>query len=374
MAVTRKVPVKKRRGHFPPPGPVDIPIRRRDVDRRALAIGLAGTLLFHFIFLVAVPRSLVVLDPIGSEADRLGQDLEITLADDEEQPPEPPQPRYVETNPDAPENEPDETNNFSARNQQAANETVPDELSPDKTPAREGRDDVPFDKAFAGSTERVITVQPAPATPAQRPQAGQQGSDSPAAENPPSGFDETRGEDPEGIASSVAKPAPNPKAEAEPTEGADTPQRPALPEIAPSVASPERPAPAPRPRLPRASPGPVKRQTAGVSQTGRTAVNANFGPFGDYLERMQEAIQQRWDALGRQRSISETQTRVVLEFTITREGMIRNLETVDTTSKALGTLICRTAIEQGQSYGEWSREMVALLGEDETVVFTFYYW
>ncbi len=373
MAVTRKVPVNRRRGRFPPPGPVDIQIRRRGSDRSALAIGILGTLVFHLILFIAVPRSLVVLDPVNPASDRLGEELEITLADEEPQP-EPPQPRYVETNPDAPENEPDPTSKFSARNQQAANETVPDELSPDKTPAREGLDDVPFDKAFAGSPDPAITFQPAPATPAQQPQAGQQGSDAPAAQNPPSGFDESRGEDPEGIASSVAKPAPNPSAEAEPTEGADTPQRPALPEIAPSVASPERPAPAPRPRLPRAAPGPVKRQAAGVSQTGRTAVNANFGPFGDYLERMQEAIQQRWDALGRQRSISEAQTRVVLEFTITREGLIRDLETVDTTSKALGTLLCRTAVEQGQSYGEWNREMVALLGDDERIVFTFYYW
>ena len=39
----------------------------------------------------------------------------------------PSQPRYVETNPEAPENEPDKTDNFSARNQQAANEKVPEE-------------------------------------------------------------------------------------------------------------------------------------------------------------------------------------------------------------------------------------------------------
>ena len=373
MRTTRKLPLKKRRGRHPPPQPVDLPIHTRDWDKRALVIGILGTLVFHLVFFVAVPRSLIVLGPADAADSRLGEDLELVLTEEEEEPP--PQPRYVETNPEAPENEPDPTDNFSARNQQAANETVPDELSPDKTPARDGVDDAPTDKAFAGTLEPQITLQPAPATPDQQPQQGQDGSQDPMSRNPPSGFEESRSDDPDGLASSRGKPAPQPDPDAkEPTEGADRPQQQALPEIAPSVASPERPAPAPRPRLPRALPGPVKRQPAGVSQSGRTAVNAHFGPFGDYLERMQEAIQQRWDALGRQRSISEAQTRVVLEFTLLKDGSIRDLETVDTTSQALGTLLCRSAVEQGQPYGEWSREMVNLLGEDEKITFTFYYW
>ena len=371
MPVIRKFPARRRRGSLPPPQPVDMPIDMRAWDRRALGLGIAATLLFHLLFFVAVPRSLIVLDPIDPDATQLGQDLELVLQEEE---PEPPQPRYVETNPEAPENEPDKTDNFSARNQQAANETVPEELSPDKTPARDGRDDAPTEKAFSGTPDPQIAFRPTPATREQQPLQGQPGSEAPMAQNPPSGIDEVRGDDPEGLASSIAKPLPNPTPDATKTDGSDRPRQQARPQIEASVASPERPAPAPRPRLPRALPGPVKRQPAGVSQTGRTAVNAHFGPFGDYLERMQEAIQQRWDSLGRARSISETQTRVVLEFTLTKEGLIRDLETVDTTSQALGTLLCRTAIEQGQSYGEWSKEMVQLLGEDEKITFTFYYW
>ncbi len=373
MPVIRKSPARRRRGMLPPPRPVDMPIDMRAWDRRALGLGVLATLVFHLLFFVAVPRSLVVLDPIDADDAQLGQDMELVLQEDEE-PEQPPQPRYVETNPEAPENEPDKTDNFSARNQQAANEKVPDELSPDKTPARDGRDDVPNDKAFTGTLDQQIAFQPTPATREQQPLQGQQGSEAPMAQNPPSGFDEARGDDPDGLASSIAKPLPNPKTDAKVTDGSERPQQQARPQIDASVASPERPAPAPRPRLPKALPGPVKRQPAGVSQTGRTAVNAHFGPFGDYLERMQEAIQQRWDSLGRARSISESQTRVVLEFTLTKEGLVRGLETVDTTSQALGTLLCRTAIEQGQSYGEWSKEMVQLLGEDEKITFTFYYW
>lgn len=370
MPAKPRIPVRKRRGRHPLPQPIDTPIGARDWDGRALAIGILGTLVIHFVFLVAMPRSLVVLDPIDPDADVLGEDIEFTLMEEET----PPQPRYIETNPEAPENEPDETENFSARNQQAANETIPDELSPDKTPAREGQEDAPTDKAFSGSLDQEIVMQPAPATREQEAMQGQDASEDPAARNPPSGYDETRSDDPEGLASSIAKPTPNPSDSGERQEGADREQQDARPEIAASVASPERPAPAPRPRLPRALPGPVKAQPAGVSQAGRTAVNAKFGPFGEYIERMQEAIQQRWDALGRQRSISESQTRVVLEFTLTSDGLIRNLETIETTSQALGILLCRTAIEQGQSYGVWSEEMVDLLGEDETITFSFYYW
>lgn len=373
MSVIRKSPVRRRRGTLPPPKPLDMPIDGRSWDRRAIVVGFIATLVFHLLFYVAMPSSPLGFESRDPAESDLGKDLQIELM--EETPEEQPrQPRYVETNPEAPENEPDKTDNFSARNQQAANEKVPEELSKDKTPARDGRDDVPFDKAFTGTYEQTPAFQPTPATREQQPVQGQQGSEQPMAQNPPSGFDESRSDDPDGLASTVAKPAPNPKPDAKVTDGSDKPQQQARPQIDASVASPARPAPAPRPRLPKAPPGPVKRQPAGVSQTGRTAVNAHFGPFGDYLERMQEAIQQRWDALGRQRSISESQTRVVLEFTLTKEGLIRDLETIDTTSKALGTLLCRTAVEQGQSYGEWSKEMVTLLGDDEKITFTFYYW
>ncbi|MBE2215673.1 MAG: hypothetical protein IAE82_17505, partial [Opitutaceae bacterium] len=210
--------MRKRRGQLPPPRPLDMPIDLRSWDRRAIGIGVVATLLFHLLFFVAMPRSLIVLDPLDPDAGRLGEDLAIELTEEtpEEQPP---RPRYVETNPEAPENEPDKTENFSARNQQAANETVPEELSKDKTPAREGEDDVPFDKAFTGSLDQTPAFQPTPATREQQPLQGQPGSDQPMAQNPPSGFDETRNDDPDGLASSIAKPLPNPKPDAKATEG-----------------------------------------------------------------------------------------------------------------------------------------------------------
>jgi hypothetical protein len=63
----------------------------------------------------------------------------------------------------------------------------------------------------------------------------------------------------------------------------------------------------------------------------------------------------------------------VLRFSVTRDGMIKDLETTESSSQALGALLCRSAVEGGQSYGEWTKDMVSVLGEQQTVYFSFYY-
>jgi hypothetical protein len=350
------------------------PIEERGWSRRSILAGVVGTLLFHALFFLAIPASYLDL---GLDSEEQPEEFDIQLVDPDEED-EAPEPQFVETNRAAPDNVPDDTTNFSARNQQAANETVPETLSPDRTPARDGEEETPFDKIISGELTEPEPPPPPPQPPAEEPTPETPVVEPvpPERQDPLPGFEEDRTEAEEGVGTSKADPSDNPQPVDEPVEGSDReaaqPQLPVF--TSPLAAERSTVTPAPRPRLPRAMPGPVRRQQAGVSQTGAVAVNAKFSEYGDYLERMVEAVSQRWHTLNASGAYRESSTFVVVEFVLTRDGLIRNMVVRDSTSQARGILLCRTAVEQGQPYGAWTSDMVEVLGEEQTITFTFHYW
>jgi hypothetical protein len=340
----------------------------RRPNRQSITAGIVGTILFHLLFIFSLPRSYLIVDPSELEERFREFDIEIITEPEEETP------QYAETNPYAPENEPDETSNFSARNQQAANEELPDELSPDRTPATEG-DDLPSTKIISGDLN--------PPIPVFAPQEMQQPSDASVPTTTPSnperidplpGFEDDVIVTDEGTGMAEAEEVENPRIADEPVDGIDVDTDDTDPFALPSTQEAQRPAPQPRPRLPRTPPGPVRTQQAGVSQTGQVSYDAKFSQFGEYMERMVEAVTQRWHGLAAARSYREMRSFVRLSFKLRQDGSIGELYTTDTTAKALGILLCRSAIEQGAPYGSWTEEMVGVLGDEQTITFTFHYW
>src|SRR5882724_4086634 len=111
--------------------PPERPARRRqarvprfsqDPEVRSVQIGLLATLLFHFLLFFVM--AMLLRNDYTAFRPRVKKPPEafsINLAPEPEKPVKPPS-KFVETNPDAPENVPDKTNNFAAQNQQAAQE------------------------------------------------------------------------------------------------------------------------------------------------------------------------------------------------------------------------------------------------------------
>ena len=104
------------------------PFDRLDPDRRAVIFGLLATLFLHLFLLLVAPHLLefgmVRERPAGGEPEKAQPVFTVELPP-EEQPAEkkPTTPfKFVEVNPDAPENVPDDTANFGAQNQQVAQE------------------------------------------------------------------------------------------------------------------------------------------------------------------------------------------------------------------------------------------------------------
>lgn len=352
-----------------PPGRASFPLRDQSRQKRSITVGIIGTILFHLLFVFSLPRSYILLDPSEQEESFRQFDIEIVSEPEEEEQ------KYVETNPNAPENEPDNTSNFSARSQQAANEEAPDELSPDRTPATEAEEqELP--------TEKIVSGDLNPPLPTFAPPQEQEMSDAnvpttvpsnPERVDPLPGFEDDVMVSDEGTGMTEAEESPKPTVTDEPVEGIEADTNDTEPLAYVSVEQSQRPTPQPRPRLPRAPPGPVRSQSAGVSQTGAVAYDAKFSEFGGYMERMIEVVTQRWHAMAASRSYRENSTIVRLEFRLHQDGTVDELYTIDTNAKALGILLCRSAIEQGAPYGTWPEDMRDVLGEAQVMTFTFYY-
>lgn len=344
----------------------------RQHNRQSVVIGVIATMVVHLLF-VFLPSSLYRVEtsvpPPKSEAVdfELNED-DFAIPDETAKEPEQ---VYVQTNPNAPENEPDATNNVSDRSQQAANEEMPDTLSPDESPAREG-EDLESNSIITGAITELPTPQPPPAD-ASEPSPPIEAI-IPQAQDPLPGPIDDRGDDAEGVGTTKSTPSENPSSADEQRPGEkDGVAAEFRPPVAASPGSSPRPTPAPRPRVNQVPSTVVQEQDAGVSRLGQIAANAQFGKFGEYQARMIEVISVRWNSLLSSRAYRESGTYVTVGFTITADGDITSIDTLRTTAQQLGVLLSRSAIEQGAPYGRWSEDMVKSFGTEKYFVVTFYY-
>ena len=364
-------------------------LERRSVSRKSLIAGVVGTILFHLIGFFGLPEDVFSTEE-GEIVNRFREyEVELETAIEE------PEQQYTQTNPDAPENEPDDTNNFAARSQQAAQEELPDEIDDLNRPSSESEDNIETNQFVTGDLSPPEFSSP-PAQPNQETQEQEQVQEAPllAPVNqtqplikaiPIAGEQEEKDPDETGLAEiehDEDEPPTNVNEyiQGEAEEGEQEEQVAAnaqplsLPQNPQNAVEASEPSPRPRPRLPKVAPGPVANRNAGVSRTGTIAVDAKFSEFGEYMERLIEIVSVRWNSLADEAAAKENNSKVVLRFVLTKDGLISDMETrPGTTAKVIGIYMCRTAIEEGAPYGPWTEEMVEVFGQDEEVNFTFFY-
>ena len=92
-------------------------------------------------------------------------------------------------------------------------------------------------------------------------------------------------------------------------------------------------------------------------------------------QRMLEAISAQWHLLGAQARFTSNAvgTTVVVEYTLNRMGEITRLDVLFTNSSSPGTLIVTDAIKSRSPFGPWTKEMIAVLGQEQDIRITFYY-
>lgn len=371
---TTQEPAGKRTGRrFPTPR------FSRDPEVRSIQIGVLGTILVHLLLFLVAP-TLLKFDhgaPVGAFAP---QEFNIELAPEPSAPevpqvPEKPAPfNFVETNPDAPDNVPDSTENFGAQNQQAAQENESPDMSGDR-PALEGQTEIKTNQIVSGT----LLEQPPPmpsVPPVQQPAEATEETPARREEIPLSGYEKIPATADDGYGSNIAQ-LPGGQADVdEYVEGEkDAPDSPNATGQSPRI-NPQKPMPRPTldTTVKRARPAIFTENKIGTANIGPTAVDARWSNYGQYLQQLIETVQIQWDRiLIQSRVYPGSGTKVVVKFVLNDRGEVARIVGVDGTAGELGKQSCVSAITTRSPYGEWTDDMKRVLGESQEMTFTFYY-
>ena len=343
-------------------------------ESRSILIGIVGTILVHLLLLLVGP-TLLRNDKAGLAVrpHARPQQFNIQLAPDMYKPPPKPrtQMKFVETNPDAPDNTPDQTNNFAARNQQVAQEK-PTPNGKSERPAMEGQKEIHSTQIVDGRLEKPQEQVPAPMTPVAPTESK---LTAPREEQVPlTGFDKKTGTS-DGFGSNIANPADAPK---------DIPNKVDGLKNVPLIEGATDMQPAIDPHHPRARPQVVKTMQTrpaifeenkiGTANVGIRGINANWSHYGEYLKKLTEVVQMQFDKLNDEsRGTPPVGTTVTVKFSLNSEGKVTiiNVDSSKGTEQAARISVSSIAIPS--PYGPWTDDMKALLGDQDEMTFDFYY-
>ena len=244
----------------------------------------------------------------------------------------PPKLRFIETNPLANQAVPKTTPFTSSRNQTAAQPV------PEKMPTNS-----PLPKSD-GTSEQLRIAK-------GKPRSIDQSEAQPISQPSISMAAPVKAPPPPGPGKSAAQPSPTPAP-------------------VPVAANPDRP----RASVPSGTYGLLLRRPVGVNRAGTIAVDARFSNYGDYTQRMMEAIQSSWwSIIERSRFEGLSRGNVIVRFRLHRDGTVTDAQVLGTEVTRVMTLACKDAVMAPAPYDIWRADMVAMYGESDTVTINFIY-
>lgn len=120
-------------------------------------------------------------------------------------------------------------------------------------------------------------------------------------------------------------------------------------------------------------PAPVPSRSANI---GITAVDSRWSNYGVYLQRFIESVQIQWERILSEGGVYPNPGSIVeVKFVLNSKGEVSKILNVHPsagTSDA-ATRACPAAIEARSPYGEWTDDMIAMLGNEQQMTFTFLY-
>ncbi len=378
-----------------------------------LALGLA--ILLHALFLFFLPEEVFKVGEGGEASERSFQFVFEPMPETEEIALQ----RFVEANPDVPENEPDETDQFSFRDQQAADES--ERPVTDEGPDTEGEEDsqkivenILMPEIGPLSMDAIITAEAEAEMDAESAEVTDRIADAVGEGEASDGSGDVgeseESEERDASEEAVAEAAPAPRAPSDdfpfedeeeagegsrlregtervenevPSEGeVDGPipitSTEDVTEVAsaPSGGGEPRARPAPRPR-PRVSPelveAPIRRSSGAANRRGDVAIDATFNEFGEYQQQMMAAVQRGWFQEIDFFQPLDTAATVHIRFTLRSDGSVHDMQVVETSAGEVATLICQSAVEKRSPFRPWTRDMIEVFGEEQTMNFRFHY-
>lgn len=357
-------------------------------DRRiGVLLALAITLLLHLGFVLVMPSSLLMRPQTVPNAAE--EEVQLELVQPQELDPE--ILRFVEANPDAPENEPDRKDQYSYRSTQAANEVPNEELL--EAPTVDG-EEPDSQKIIQGDLTQAPLAPPAPSAqtnPGEGPgtdggklgQAAQQPV-APAQPMPAPDFIEQEAVTDEGVGSTLDLTGDAQEVFEKPQEDApiNVTKRPeeTIPEEVATPGdgaggSPEAtPTPRARPRLaPELLTGPLMKSRGSAANRGSLSIDATFSDFGEYQQQFYAALQLGWYQEIEFFQPIDTSTSVTVRFTMYSDGRIEDVKAVQSNASEIATVICETAITKRSPFRVWTQEMIEVFGNQRTLNVRFNY-
>lgn len=295
------------------------------IDLRAAAFAAIVSLGLHLLLIWLLPDTFRLVAAIVRPVEVLTAPVKIDEAR------LPAKLRFAETNPLANQAVPKTAPFTSSRNQTAA-QPVPEKM--------------PSDSALPKSAGTSPEIRLAQGKPRSIDQSQAQPTPAPA------------------ISMAGPKTAPPPG----PGKAAARPVPKAAP--APTPANPDRP----RASIPSGTAGLLLRNSVGVNRAGAVAIDARFSQYGDYTQRMLEAIQSSWwSIIERSQFEGVNRGRVTVRFRLHRDGTVTDATILSNEVTRVMSLACKDAVMAPAPYDAWRADMVALYGESDIVTINFYY-
>ncbi len=369
----------------PSPPPKAVPRRYKNEftdqqDVRSVKVGVILTIVLWPLLVWLLGAGFSRLGHVSDSASRPPPkpsfEIQLEPEDFAEKKPEPPPDRFVETNPDAPENIPDKTRQFAARNQQVAQEKPPAEVK-GEMPSTEGRKDLKelSSNIFDGQLrppEPLPPPEPVPAPP-DVPEAAA-AAQAQREQTPLPGHEKFEGDSATGVGMNAAKQTPNPTNVPKPVEGdkksevlVGAPQT-----VQPRI-DPQKPQPR-RALVRRNSRAAILQENIfGTNNVGVQAVNAKFSQYGQYLQQLAETVEIEWNRIHQaSRVFPPPGTQIVIRFRLLSDGTIGEFISVEGDS-GQAQQTCKSAIGNRAPYGKWTDDMIAVLGHSQELVYSFHY-
>lgn len=343
-------------------------------------IALGITLLVHLFIILALPERIMPAHRETKQEEAVVYEIDLV---------EPEDMRYVEANPEAPENEPDRSEQYSFRAQQAADDNPLTDSS--NLPTVDGEEDAM--KIVPGQLQETEPVPPGVYSPEVPPGEGEgseggkpgaeaQPVNTPLQPVPAPDFIQQKPVTEDGPGSSVELEGQAQEILEQPDPDAPiNVYRPPV-ETQPKVQSGDgsggaeeaRPAPRARPRLaPELITGPLLKSKGSARRRGDLAIDATFSEFGEYEQQFYAAIQAGWYQEIDFFQPIDTAARVRVRFRIQADGTVDQVEAVRSTASNIATVICETAISKRSPFRPWTEEMVQIFGTERWMNVVFNY-
>ena len=129
-----------------------------------------------------------------------------------------------------------------------------------------------------------------------------------------------------------------------------------------------------RPRLsPELIHGPLMVAAGSATRRGALAIDSTFSEFGEYQQQFYAAIQSGWYQEIDFFQPIDTAARVQIRFTLLANGSIKDLETLYSSAGEIATIICENAISKRSPFRKWTQQMIQVFGSEKSMQLVFHY-